>query len=518
MSGSTSPLVDAPSSESTPPVWLTLAVLVYLFTPVLTFAVGWLWRPWALLVLSAGSYVLLSLRTDLRNSVSCVECPRPFLINTTLLAIALGWAAFSGASHFLHADHDWVVRDAVIGDLIRSPWPIIYETPTGSVVLRSALGMFLPAALLGKLLGPEAVAVGSYLWIGLGIALFLRLLPLPQVSLSVTFAIGTITILFSGMDLPGTLLVNQQWPIFPLRLEWWVPLSYPSLTGQLVWAPNHALPAWLLTALIWRHRTTALFPGIAFVGVTYSLICTPFAALGTLPLTLAFLPRWWRTYGTAHGRRNLELILVTSFIALPVLCYIGIDLGGSGSVSLHAPVSADSGSAVETSAVVRSMAAGHTSALGYAVFIICEFATLFALLAASPRLPQGMRPALFASGLSLIALPALNFGPSNDALIRLCIPSLIVLLITVQHVLLSTSWRHWQRRDWVTLLVLLAGSPTALFELWRTASFPASPPAYSKTLLQTQSGVLPGHYVGRLAPWHAYLLSLPAATQEENVR
>ena len=54
-----------------------------------------------------------------------------------------------GEGRLLSAPTDWYVRDAVLADLGRNPWPFLYEASGGPTLLRAPLGMYLLPALAG---------------------------------------------------------------------------------------------------------------------------------------------------------------------------------------------------------------------------------------------------------------------------------------------------------------------------------------------------------------------------------
>jgi hypothetical protein len=54
----------------------------------------------------------------------------------------------------MYANPDWYIRDAVLGDLVNFEWPLHYLSAEGEpLILRSAIGYFLPPALFGKIFG-----------------------------------------------------------------------------------------------------------------------------------------------------------------------------------------------------------------------------------------------------------------------------------------------------------------------------------------------------------------------------
>jgi hypothetical protein len=127
----------------------------------------------------------------------------------------------------LFANPDWLVRDAVLADLTYSDWPPSYQpfatASTTCCVPRSA------SSCRSRRWASCSAWNGCHGWSTpgphAGTVIFLLLLPLPGRLGGRLLAALAIVILFSGMDILGILIVHGQWPIFPLRLEWWTRFS-----------------------------------------------------------------------------------------------------------------------------------------------------------------------------------------------------------------------------------------------------------------------------------------------------
>lgn len=462
---------------------LTAATLVYLAIPNLLFLLGWFRLLPALFLSMLAMYLLAAASRLLPRSTASTHASRAFLL--ILLTSAL-WSAFGGGSHFMYANPDWEIRDAVLGDLIRAEWPVYYFSAAGEpLILRSAIGFFLPPALFGKIFGLAHLDLAVYLWTVAGVLLFLLLLPLPRrIGWRLTLGLA-LAVFFSGMDLVGQFIATESWPEFPLRMEWWVPLSYPSLTNQLLWAPNHCLPIWIVTLLYWRHRQgNEFFPVIA-AALPLSLIWTPFAAPALLPFVVlagigAIRLRGWRCLPWTSCTAALAF-------ALPVGVFLLTDA---------APIPTTLATAASASHPV-GYALQPFSAHSYALFVCCEF--LFLALVMAPHLHQDKAEFWLALAI-LLALPFIRLGPSNDLGLRLSAPPLIVLLLVSLSTLLARKRLAQPTSLWIACFFLLIGAHTAFNELWRAATFPRRLPDYQQTLAERQGGQPAAHYVGRLDP------------------
>lgn len=456
---------------------LSAMALLYLALPNFIFFFGWLELPMAF-----GCGILLS-------GLLSVALPWTKLGNSRdnnnrasrqlLLAVSLVWTACGGAGHLSFANQDWALRDAIVGDLIWGDWPVSYGLQDGShLLLRSAFGYFLPTALIGKVLGIGAANTALFVWTALGTLIFLRLLPIQRKNPWETAFLATVVVFFSGMDFLGIILTTGTLPVFPLRLEWWVPYSYPSLSGQLFWAPNHALPLWLVSALFLRHYRHALFPRFVLALMPTLPLWTPFALIGALPLLL--LAAWHHRHMIAtFNRKEQTISLASLLLVLGLVRYLSFDIADipAGLTSIDDDVT------------------GTTGFLqGYLAFAAMEFGILSLLLYA--RLRKG-RKLLLLSTVVLLALPFLRFGPSNDLLLRASTPPLIVLLYLTLNDL--THWLDDKKASfpWLVAAVLLIGGATPFNEIWRARMWPIGAADYQHTLVE-KIRHMPHHYIGRL--------------------
>jgi hypothetical protein len=321
-----------------------------------------------------------------------------------------------------------------------------------------------------------------YAWTALGTVIFLLLLPLPgRVGGRLLAALG-IVVFFSGMDILGILILHGQWPIFPLRLEWWTRFSYPSFSGQLLWAPNHALALWMSAALFYRHWKHADFVPYLCLLLPVLPLVTPFALPAITPFLLLLAVDRVRS-GEGFGR-------------LPTLAIaVGLLVGGLFLRLLTLDIDAIPMRNVLQEGISQAQDGGHELLSSYLVFVLMEFGVLSLVLVPLLRHSIGIAALSIAV---LLALPFAFYGPSNDLLLRVSTPPLVFLCILCLRVLIDGS-QSLSRRHGVLIAVLLIGAPTSFNELWRAMTLRHIPADYSRTFVDTQKdGVLPGHYVGRL--------------------
>jgi hypothetical protein len=362
------------------------------------------------------------------------------------------------------------------------------------VILRSAIGYFLPPAWIASGLGIDRAAAILLLWTALGVFLFLVLLPLPRKAGPMLVLASLCVIGFSGMDYPAIVLLHGHLPIFPLTLEWWAPWTYTSLTGQLLWAPNHALALWIGTALYFRYRNDPGLVPLGLLALPLLLLWTPFAIIGLLPFFCLSMVR-----NRLVMTNSIREIRLAQWLGLGLLAYLVVRYMTTAAMP-EAPLPP----AAHVNPLTLAQrpptlltAFEHDSVLRYAAFVLFEFLLLALVLwrgvAATMRAEMALAVAL------LMLLPVYRFGPSNDLLLRASTPSLVLLQIAV----LDVVQRGAPRCLGYTRLAMLAtiitvGMITPLHELARTLAWPRSPPNYAQNLLEQQGGRMPAHYFGRL--------------------
>ena len=494
-------LAHDPLHSATPIDSVSVAALLYLALPNLIFFAGWFRWPFAALF---SLLLLWSARRAL--DWQHLSWRFPYGRTTTLLivATAFAWCALGGAGHFLAAPIDWMVRDAVLGDLVFGAWPVAYAEKEGTYyILRSAIGYFLPAAVVAKALSVASADPALYLWTVVGTALFLFSLPLPRRP-GAGLALALLLVLsFSGMDLLGLLAYQGDWPELPVRLEWWTRFSYSSLAAHLYWAPNHALPICLASTLFYRHWQHPAFPGFALLLLALLPIWTPFG----LPALLPFIALAVLQFLTGP-RRPLPVVPLLVLILMVALMarFLGMDIGGIGTAP---PLAGATGTASET--------ATRDHLLAYLAFVALEFGAL--ALALWPRLRHSLGILLFAT-LTLLLLPWLSFGPSNDLLLRASLASLVMLLLLTLSVLRSAGRPAVDvGYPWLIVLILLIGAFTPFHEAARATMVPRWPPSYVQNLVEQQGGNFPPHYVARLdRPDVRLLLREPSLTPDRERR
>ena len=365
------------------------------------------------------------------------------------LGLGVAWAVLaSGTHHWLHAAADWQIRDAVLHDLALSPWPVAYAIGEGEWLLRAPHGYYMPAALAGRAFGMGAAQLGLFLWTALGLALLLMLLAAiarraaPERRHAFA-AVAAVFLLFGGLDIVPNVVLDTRAGAGVLASwgrggEWWDRVfQYSGHVTLLVWAPNHALPAWLCTLLVLRHGATRAFARGVALPLAGAMFWTPLGAVGAALLAVVALLRGGLPVLRAALAAPANLLAAAC--AAPLALYL---LAGSSAIS-HGWIVARIDPAL---ALARW-------ALLFAVEVL-PWAIGIALVLRGGRLVR-------ASVALLAVLPAYVFGPGNEMTMRTGIAALTVLAVAAGIALLvparTRAARNGRRLLLATLVLAAVG-------------------------------------------------------------
>jgi hypothetical protein len=463
---------------------LDRTAVAYLTLPLAIFLVGW-FEWWVAGPLIA--CLVLSLRPLLGMATSAPagkRLPVTALQITVAVVAGCAWTVLGGADNVLFANFDWHIRDAVLHDLVASPWPVGYGLLDGEEsILRAPVAFYVPAALVGKALGLAAAHVAMGLWTAMGATLFLlQVLSLTPSAWGTALLVIVVVILFSGLDIVGSLLADgprfrSDWNITTYLELWAGHYQYPSMTTQLFWVPNHALGGWLSIGLLCRHPRSDRLNRLLPVIVVAVALWSPLTALGLVPFVLL------RVVGDSVRERSWLLVLPQVWapavaIGLLISAYLVLDTGG---IPKHWALGGND----------RSF---FGDLLGQAVFFLLEAGLIGGVVLDL----RGSRQVALALVI-LALLPVAYLGPGNDLVMRASIPSLAVLAIGASLALVEPASESDSGLKKVVLAgLLLVGAVTPIAEIARAVLIPAWPINMSATLIGANCGGYAPHYVGRL--------------------
>lgn len=260
------------------------AVYVYLSLPLFIFLLSWLDYGWAILfslLFGLGFYKayqnVVILNGEWRISNSSV---------LALAGLAAVWCFFAGIGYFYYQSFDYHFRNAVFRDLINYSWPVMYDKANTPLVYYMAFWL-VPAGLakLSGLVAPNPhinFLIGNiYLFIYAvsGVLLiFLELATAVKAKGTKSALIAAVIfMLFSGLDIIGTLFFATEPPAFDYHLDWWaIFMQYSSITTGLFWVFNQFIPTALMILLIYNERNIKNFGFL----IALMLFFSPYPAVG----------------------------------------------------------------------------------------------------------------------------------------------------------------------------------------------------------------------------------------------
>jgi hypothetical protein len=458
----------------------------YLILPLFIFLIGWFQWWAAILLVACSAYALRPLYMNWSAPARAMVTARQLVI---AVVIGCAWSALGGTDHLFFANVDWHFRDAVLHDLVVSHWPVGYGLHDGQeTMLRAPLGFYLTAALIGKATSLSLAYVALLAWTAIGAVLFLlQIMSLVDNKPGAQLLAVAVVVFFSGADIVGSLLnegprFRTMWDL-PMHLEWWAgSYQYSSMTTQLFWVPNHAFGGWLIIGLLYRCGLASDLELLLPILLAAAALWSPLSALGLVPFVI------WRGVEQVFKRHSLKSLqpnnwLPALIVGVTVCAYLTI---AAGAVPKGSSVAGwASGDAIMSLLRQTQFFLWEAGLIGLAIALIRPSIELFIALAV------------------LAVLPAVYFGPNNDLVMRASIPALTVLAICAFNALLDpTPQPNIFRKKAFLGVFLLVGAMTPISEISRAIIFPVWPINYQATLIGSNCGSFPPHYVAEVDGQH----------------
>lgn len=442
---------------------LVIAAYGYLFLPFFIFALGWMKIYFSIPIALCTIVCFVKVIKD-SPGLWIPELNRENIVKILfIIAVVAVWVYYSGIGKFVFQNSDHTARNALFNILVEHEWPVLNDTVIQSKLpgvsktgLVYYIGFWLPAAIIGKIFGLRNGYYAQAVWALLGICLAYYLICARKKKLEVWPL--TILILFSGLDIVGTYLTGTN--LFTIdntmHLEWWsAAYQYSSMTTQLFWVFNQAIPIWLCTILILEQKHNR---NMVFI-LSCSLITStlPFIGLFAIVVFLC-LTRHYETQEKNIFKRNGYFFhLVKDTCTLQNVLGGGI-IGIFSALYLQSNISGKVVNGTVTSPDLRN------SLPKYVIFMILEVG-IYAVIVY--KYNQTNKLFYFICVL-LAVIPPIRIGFSSDFCMRASIPALFVLMIIV----IDTLRDSYHAKDTLVfraLIVALAiGSITPLFEFTRT--------------------------------------------------
>ena len=498
----------------------------YLALPVLIFFLGWCrWQIGVVcsVVLVCAVWGCIREHRGGSEDVYVITSMHGRKIVAVLLLVLL-WTGLSGVGGYVWQNADHPVRNELFTLLVEEKWPLVREVDLVSASgaagteirgLVYYIGYWLPAAVVGKLAGLAAGWAAQYLWAAAGILLMYAWICIGRRKLAV-WPLGVL-ILFSGLDALGVLLTCPEGlAVFgDAHLEAWAPYyQFSSMTTQLFWVFNQAVPAWLLATLVFYGEKTRNLLFLTFL----TILTATFPFVGMLPFVLYFMIRRSTWEPGLFRQGNMFGILksclrnfgsfqnVAGTAVTAVIC--GIYISGNNAVRNSLPLLNSSrrlavlflgilAVAAIAAAVRVCVAHGHgirflkAAAVAFVILLAWRIArlpyadwqsplfywvnlTVFYILEAGVFLlavyPAVKDRQLFVlTAVWLYVIPLVMIGKSCDFCMRASIPGLFLLMLWCIDGLDAWAGQKRKRKRACVLAVLLVlGAITPLHEIKRT--------------------------------------------------
>jgi hypothetical protein len=431
---------------------LPFLIYLYLFLPFALFLIGWT-KP----IVSIPVLIVLTV-CFYRMVMSFPELWLPKISRENILNIGLilfvifVWVYFSGIGGFAAQNSDHSARNGIFETLVTEKWPVVNfssERFGQPVALVYYFGFWLPAAIIGKLFGLKAGYIVQIIWASTGIFFFYYLIIAKYIK-KIVFWPLLVVIFFSGLDILGIYLLRHRISDVPITAhkEWWAVLfQFSSMTTQLFWVFNQAIPAWFATLILLVQKNnryiaviialTMITSTLPFVGLVVLAICVIVKNFISKDIDgqVRFPVRDIFTFENIFG---VGVIGIISFLFLKANIYSRISfpyyLSARGIVLL------------------------------WFLFYIVE-AGIYAIAVWKYHKRNYL---LYYSAFWLAVCPWVMVGFSADFCMRASIPALVILLLLV----IDTINKSYSVRDFrilITIIVILAiGSYTPISEITRT--------------------------------------------------
>ncbi|MBR3149139.1 MAG: hypothetical protein IKF64_03135, partial [Eubacterium sp.] len=401
---------------------IRLTALILLALPAIVFFVTWL-----KLFIGIPCAILLAIVVFLASKCEDREIKIKKSTLIALAALLVLWAFLSGQGGFFTQKRDYEYRNVIFRDLINFSWPVRYKNGNDESLVYY-IGYWLIPALFGKL----GVAIGGFKlgWLVARISILIWTVILLYVTvLVVLFKVGkgnsravfitlAIFILFSGMDALGAIYAPKN---FLSHIEWWSgSFQFSSMSTQLCWVFNQAVPAWLACAVAFNEKDEKSF---ALIGLLL-LPTSPLPLVGLAVYMLAFAVRDLvisvKKKQTAQFFKNvftLQNIIAVITLGVVYLLYysnnaVSTDTSGSGTPGFKFAFS-------EVYVYVM-----------YFMFVLLEFG--FLLLALKKKENRFNSLVILCS---LLVIPLITVGNSIDFCMRASIPALFLLMLMLMEYL-----------------------------------------------------------------------------------
>lgn len=447
------------NEERTSAIFINSAYL-YLAIPVYIFIFGWFKLPLALIsavIISIGLY--FAIKNAPKTDVSFL-CRKNIAKIFAVIVLAFLWMYMSGIGKFVFQNFDHMWRNAILEYLVEKPWPVVikdsspyFENPVAMVYY---FALWLPAACIGKLWGLPAAHVFLYFWCLTGVVLVFYLIMAYHKKLSPVIIVAFI--FFSGLDAVGSFVYanspDYTW-FNSVHLEYWsFGFQYSSMTTQLFWVFNQAIPAWLITLLLLHMKDNK---SLVFA-FSFSLLFCTLPAIGMLPIIgYVAIRRFIELYDKKKPFKSNIPGLLRDILTFQNVISGGL-IGITSALYLKTNTSGSTGLQFINPKLVF---------MPYIVFLFFE-CLIYYILIFERHKKNGL---YYVSLITLLIIPFIKVGGGIDFCMRASIPSLIVLFTLVIDAEISLFDEKKRIAATILAIVIAIGGITSLHEILRTIQY-----------------------------------------------
>lgn len=449
------------------------AAIAYLLLPVAIFLVAYMktqvWVPGVALL----GFTLWRCAVRIERTTS----PQGIRLCLYLWAISALTVFASGSFGAAPTNTDWIKHFSVFNFIVDNTSLIGTAPGYDGGTLRYYLGWYVVPGILAKVFSVKALLLLIGTWSTAGLYLFFSVAATLTDRPRWRFALPAVFLLFSGADAIGTAITG-----FIIassdHIEWWAGwIEFSSTYTDIIWAPQHALSAWLGVALALRLTGNASALVVVPLLTAAMILWSPFSAIGLVPF-FVFLLWQQRCFVSAEVVVSALAMLLISILLGRYMRVGTEDMPFKAVWNLRC---LGQGPCYTFPAYLRFIALEVVPTI-----LVCQIVT------------RGRNPMVWIASVSLLAMPFIQFGAYNDLNLHGSIPAIAVLAVTGWAVMPYAS----RLIRSVFAMILLAGFPTPFMEIRRAFILKDAPtPNMKFSYLLDAAPSVRNQYLVDKAPW-----------------
>lgn len=243
--------------------------IAYLYLPLLVFLFTWV-KFWIFLCcLIVAGWLLYNIYSDfIKNDENNIEINIPIFIFIVIILLCLG--IICGLGGWFPQSSDWAKHNAVLRDLISSPWPVYYTSANNPSMLTYNIGSYLIPAVFGKIFNSfRAGEIFLFLWLEIGLILVVVNLFFDCNAQNNTRKLGVVLvfILFNGCLLGAHQMIGILTGVSTTEFRWVLEndnliFQYKSNVTCIRFILPQIVHTWLVISIWWRKKINKNIVGL----------------------------------------------------------------------------------------------------------------------------------------------------------------------------------------------------------------------------------------------------------------